>query len=96
MLVWINEEDQNRQAQPKYVLVNDAKKKPQLETRIVQLEKQLDAIQSNLQQLTKSNENTQKDMRFFETMLLEEYHLLLQLLGKDQNIRIHQLEDSPN
>lgn len=94
LLVWINEEDQGRLRQPKGVLVNGVKKNSELETRIAQLEKQLEGIQNNLQQLTKSTEKTNKEMKFFETMLLEEYHLLLQLLGKDQNIQIHQVADS--
>lgn len=89
LLVWINEEGQNESVEHECVFVS-ATSKSKLETRMTELEKQLEAIQRNLEQLTKSNENAQKDMRFFETMLLEEYHLLLQLLGKDQNIRIHQ------
>lgn len=79
---------------PKYVLVSEMRKNNKLEDRMEHLEKQLEMIQSHLHRLTKSNENTQKDMKFFETMLLEEYHLLLQLLGKDQDIRIHQADHS--
>lgn len=36
--------------------------------------------------------NLKKDLRFYEMMLLEEYHLLLRLLGEDQpKARIHRL-----
>lgn len=68
----------------------------QLQERVDRLEKQIEKVQQQLDQLVKENQTLKRDMRFFEFMLLEEYHLLIQLLGKDQNnLRIHQTNPSP-
>lgn len=56
-----------------------------LQEQINQLEEQVKIQQLEITQL-------KKDMKFYEMMLLEEYHLLLRLLGEDQpKARIHQL-----
>ncbi|MBA4492814.1 hypothetical protein ACFO25_09010 [Paenactinomyces guangxiensis] len=66
-----------------------------LRERLACLEKKIELAEQRLDQLVKENQKLNQDMRFFELMLLEEYHLLLQLLGKDQsNLRIHSLEPS--
>jgi chromosome segregation ATPase len=61
-----------------------------LQARLTQLEKQVGLMEEQIQLLVKRNQSLQEDMKFFELMLLEEYHLLVQLLGKEQHqLRIH-------
>jgi hypothetical protein len=61
-----------------------------LQARLIQLEKQVERMEEQIQLLVKRNQGLQEDMKFFELMLLEEYHLLIQLLGKEQHqLRIH-------
>lgn len=57
----------------------------EIEEKVVQLEQKLKGQQVQLEEM-------KKDMKFYELMLLEEYHILLKLLGEDpQNIRIHRI-----
>jgi septal ring factor EnvC (AmiA/AmiB activator) len=68
------------------------KRDEQLQQRLRQLEEKLDWCEEQLKLCHQENKKLKKDMRFFETMLLEEYHLLLQLLEKDKTgIRLHHL-----
>jgi hypothetical protein len=61
-----------------------------LQARLTQLEKQVELMEEQVQLLVKRNQSLQENMKFFELMLLEEYHLLIQLLGKEQHqLRIH-------
>jgi chromosome segregation ATPase len=61
-----------------------------LQARLTQLEKQVELMEEQVQSLVKRNQSLQENMKFFELMLLEEYHLLIQLLGKEQHqLRIH-------
>lgn len=67
-----------------------------LEERLACLEKKLELMQQQLNQLIIANKKLSRDMKFFELMLLEEYHLLIQLLGRDQgDLSIHSISDSP-
>lgn len=57
----------------------------EIEERVVRLEQKLKGQQAQLEKL-------KKDMKFYELLLLEEYHILLRLLGEDSlDIRIHQI-----
>lgn len=54
-----------------------------LKGRVRQLEKLTEVQQAEL-------EKVKKDLKFYELMLLEQYHLLLRLLGEDQQkVKIH-------
>lgn len=55
------------------------------ELQLSQLEKRLEQIQAQVKDLLRENHKMKMDLKFFELMLLEEYHLLIQLLGKEQN-----------
>ncbi|SEM69487.1 DUF5320 domain-containing protein [Lihuaxuella thermophila] len=67
-----------------------------LEERLACLEEKLELMQQQLKQLVIENKKLRRDMKFFELMLLEEYHLLIQLLGRDQgDLSIHSIRDSP-
>jgi len=61
----------------------------QLTERIDKLEKLVESQQKQYETLLKENQKLKGDMKFFEMMLLEEYHLLLELLGKRNHARIH-------
>ncbi|MDN4595361.1 hypothetical protein [Polycladomyces subterraneus] len=61
----------------------------QLTERIDQLEKVIESQQKQYETLLKENRKLKGDMKFFETLLLEEYKLLLELLGKRNHARIH-------
>lgn len=56
----------------------------QIQDRMIHLEGKIEEVQQKLKRLTDENKKIKQDLKFFEMMLLEEYHLLLQLLGKDQ------------
>ena len=69
----------------RWQMLNDQEKWGKIEKRIDQLEQTLQNQRAQLEKM-------KKDMKFYELMLLEEYHLLLKLLGEDpQNIRIHRI-----
>ncbi len=66
-------------------LLNDQRKWEQIENKLVQLEQIIEDQQAQIDKM-------KKDLQFYELMLLEEYHLLLRILGEDQKmIRIHQV-----
>lgn len=55
-----------------------------------QIEQRVGLVQSEIKRLTKSQEKMKQDLRFFELMLLEEYHMLLQIMDRQQGtLRIH-------
>lgn len=55
-----------------------------------QIEQRVGLVQSEIKRLTKSQEKMKEDLRFFELMLLEEYHMLLQIMDRQQGtLRIH-------
>lgn len=57
-----------------------------------EIEDKIDRLEQTLRGQREQIEKMKKDMKFYELMLLEEYHLLLKLLGEDpKNIRIHQI-----
>jgi hypothetical protein len=56
-----------------------------LDTRLSRLEERIEQMQKHLEQLIIENQKMKQDFKFFELMLLEEYQLLIHLLGKDQN-----------
>lgn len=55
------------------------------EVQLSQLEKRLEQIQAQVKDLIRENHKIKMDLKFFELMLLEEYHLLIRLIGKEQN-----------
>lgn len=68
------------------------KKEEQLQKRLFEIEKKLAYYEQELGMYKKEQTKLKKEMRFFESMLLEEYHLLLQLLEKDKTgIRLHHI-----
>jgi predicted nuclease with TOPRIM domain len=71
-------------------LLPERKESVEVQERLTQIEKQVEHIQEQMQQLAKRNQNLQEDMKFFELMLIEEYHLLIQLLGNESHqLRVH-------
>jgi chromosome segregation ATPase len=68
------------------------KKEEQIQKRLVEIEEKLAMYEQEIGIYKKEQTKLKKEMRFFESMLLEEYHLLLQLLEKDKTgIRLHHL-----
>jgi chromosome segregation ATPase len=68
------------------------KEEEQLQKRLIEIEEKLASCEQELSIYKSEQSKLKKEMRFFESMLLEEYHLLLQLLEKDKTgIRLHQL-----
>lgn len=68
----------------------------QIQNRMIHLEEKIEEVQQKLKRLADENKKIKQDLKFFELMLLEEYHLLLQLLGKDQGkywLNIHRVPD---
>jgi hypothetical protein len=61
----------------------------ELTERIDKLEKMIESQQKQYETLLKENRKLKGDMKFFEMLLLEEYQLLLKLLGKRNHARIH-------
>lgn len=64
----------------------------EVQNRMLHLEGKIEEVQRKLQRLSDENKKMKQDLKFFEMLLLEEYHLLLQLLGKDQGgywMKIH-------
>lgn len=58
--------------------------------RMEQIEQRVGLVQSEIKRLTESQEKMKQDLRFFELMLLEEYHMLLQIMDRQQGtLRIH-------
>ncbi|MFC7441233.1 hypothetical protein [Laceyella putida] len=53
--------------------------------RISQLEEQVEQMGHQMKRLLQENRKLKQDLRFFEVMLIEQYHMLLHMLGKDQN-----------
>jgi hypothetical protein len=67
-------------------------KEEQLQKRLSEIEKKLACYELELGIYKSEQTKLKKEMRFFESMLLEEYHLLLQLLEKDKTgIRLHNI-----
>jgi len=63
------------------------------ENRIAEIEKRLEELEGKLKILAENNTLLKKDLKFFELLLLEEYNLLLKLLGKDESsLFIHGLK----
>jgi len=63
------------------------------ENRIAEIEKRLEEFKGKLKILDENNTLLKKDLKFFELLLLEEYNLLLKLLGKDESsLFIHGLK----
>ncbi|MBA4601481.1 hypothetical protein [Thermoactinomyces mirandus] len=54
-------------------------------SQLSRLEKRLEQIEAQVKDLLRENHKMKMDLKFFELMLLEEYHLLIQLLGREQN-----------
>jgi chromosome segregation ATPase len=68
------------------------KKEEQLQKRLLEIEEKLANYELEMRSYKSEHNKLKKEMRFFESMLLEEYHLLLQLLEKDKTgIRLHHL-----
>lgn len=68
------------------------KKEEQLQKRLLEIEEKLACYEQEIGSYKSEQTKLKKEMRFFESMLLEEYHLLLQLLEKDKTgIRLHHL-----
>lgn len=66
-------------------LLHDERKWDEIENKLVQFEQMIKDQQTQIEKM-------KKDLQFYELMLLEEYHLLLRLLGEDQQIiRIHRI-----
>jgi chromosome segregation ATPase len=64
----------------------------QLQERLEVLEAKLAAYEEEIGQCRSEQTKLKKEMHFFEMMLLEEYHLLLQLLEKEKTgIRLHHI-----
>jgi predicted nucleic acid-binding Zn-ribbon protein len=61
----------------------------QLKERIDKLETLIESQQKQYETLLKENQKLKGDMKFFEMLLLEEYQLLLKILGKRNHVRIH-------
>ncbi|MCH5583540.1 hypothetical protein MK805_00955 [Shimazuella sp. AN120528] len=69
-----------------------SKKEEQLQKRLLEIEEKLAYYEQEFGNYKDEQNKLKKEMRFFESMLLEEYHLLLQLLEKDKTgIRLHRL-----
>ena len=69
----------------RWQVLKEREERSAMSMRIAELEKAMTEQQSQLEKI-------RKDLRFYELMLLEEYHLLLKILGEDkQKIRIHHL-----
>jgi len=63
-----------------------------LTERIKKLEEKLETSQDEIKKLIVENRKIREEMRFFETMLLEEYRLLNSLMDKRRpKSRIHRL-----
>lgn len=72
-------------------LLPDANK--EIANRLVQLEAELILVREKMDSVVKENKKMKEDLRFFELMLMEEYHMLLQLLGQDHYpLRIHSIQ----
>jgi hypothetical protein len=68
------------------------KEEKQLQKRLLEIEEKLAYCEQELCKYKSEQTRMRKEMRFFESMLLEEYHLLLQLLEKDKTgIRLHHI-----
>lgn len=64
----------------------------QLQERLEALEAKLATYEEQIGKCRTEQSKLKKDMHFFEMMLLEEYHLILQLLEKDKTeIRLHHI-----
>ncbi|WP_028778135.1 hypothetical protein [Shimazuella kribbensis] len=67
-------------------------KEEQLQRRLLEIEEKLACYEQEMSMYKSEQTKLKKEMRFFESMLLEEYHLLLQLLEKDKTgIRLHNI-----
>lgn len=63
----------------------ERKERAEMGVRISQLEKVITQQQAQLEKI-------KKDLQFYEWVLLEEYHLLLKILGEDkEKVRIHHI-----
>ncbi|MGI6473015.1 MAG: hypothetical protein ACOX0J_01505 [Thermoactinomyces vulgaris] len=62
-----------------------SRSKESLDQQLSSLENRLEQIQAQVKDLLRENHKLKTDLKFFELMLLEEYHLLIQLLNRDQN-----------
>ena len=56
-----------------------------VDQQLSSLENRLEQIQAQVKDLLRENHKMKTDLKFFELMLLEEYHLLIQLLNREQN-----------
>lgn len=65
----------------------------QLKERLYQLEQQINTNNEEMRQWIRENRKLREEMKFFETLLLEEYQLLLNLLNKNRrSARLQQLD----
>jgi RsfA family transcription factor len=65
----------------------------ELMERIEGLEQRLDENHAQVRQWIRESQKMREEMKFFETLLLEEYQLLLTLLNKNKpSARLHQLD----
>ncbi|TCS95081.1 hypothetical protein EDD58_103507 [Hazenella coriacea] len=61
-----------------------------LKVRVQRLESQVASLSKQIQSLTVENQKLRKDSRFFELMLLEQYQILIQLMGRNPSrLRVH-------
>lgn len=61
-----------------------------MKVRVHRLESQVESLRKQVQSLTAENQKLRKDSRFFELMLLEQYQILIQLMGRNPSrLRIH-------
>ncbi|PTM59980.1 Myb-like DNA-binding domain-containing protein [Desmospora activa] len=64
-----------------------------LKERLNQLEQQVGSNDEKMEQWIRESRKLREEMRFFETLLLEEYQLLLNLLNKNnRSARLHQAD----
>jgi TolA-binding protein len=55
-----------------------------LNERLEELEKKLSTVQGLMARLVEENRKIREDLKFYEVMLLEEYHMLIQLLEREK------------
>ncbi|RAL25632.1 hypothetical protein [Thermoflavimicrobium daqui] len=86
---WQKLSSTDQESQPS--LLVGTNQESRLSDQIERLEQKLNRYQAQIEKIAQENQKLKKNMRFFEMMLIEEYHLLIRLLGKEkENLRIHQ------
>lgn len=61
-----------------------------VKVRLHRLESQVENLRKQVQSLNAENQKLRKECRFFELMLLEQYQILIQLMGRNRSrLRLH-------